>query len=74
MRRLLVAAIFVLASWAPFIASAHGLNQHTQSPPPPADGQTIGERNPIVAIAAAVGIILTGAAGIYIYRIIKKGL
>lgn len=74
MRRLLVAVIFVLASSALFIASAQALDQHTPSPAPPADGQTIGERNPIVAIAAAAGIILTGAAGIYIYRIIKKGL
>lgn len=66
--------IFVLASWPLLIASALALDQHNPSPAPPADGQTIGERNPIVAVAAAAGIILTGVAGIYIYRIIKKGL
>ena len=73
MKRLIIGVIVVLASWPVLIASVHGAGQHTPPTPPP-DGETIGERNPIVAAAAALGIILTGVAGIYIYRIIKKGL
>lgn len=40
----------------------------------PTDAQTPGERNPWIALLAATTIVLAGVAGIYIYRLIKKGI
>jgi hypothetical protein len=44
------------------------------TPPTAPAGQTPGESNPATAPIAALSIAITGAAGIFIYRAIKKGL
>lgn len=80
MRRfLLLVALLIALAAAP--ASAHQGEDH---PTPaatssgtvqfPLDAQTPGERSPWVAGVAAVAIVGAGAAGIYIYRLIKKGI
>ncbi|MGI8426657.1 MAG: hypothetical protein ACR2FO_05700 [Actinomycetota bacterium] len=39
-----------------------------------ADGQPPGERNPLLGLLAAASIVIVLAAGIYVYRVIRKGL
>lgn len=63
-----LALVFLLA--LPVLAHE---GPHPSASPSPA-GAPIGESNLVVALAAAAGIVVVGAAGIYIYRLIKKGL
>ncbi|HVF12622.1 MAG TPA: hypothetical protein VNA87_06015 [Actinomycetota bacterium] len=78
-RLLLLITLFIAVS--PMLALAHEGGDHPTPHPTssgtvqfPADGQTPGERSPWVAAVAATTIIGTGVAGIYIYRLIKKGI
>ncbi len=40
----------------------------------PVPAQPPGERNPVIGIIAAATILVVGAAGIFIYRVIKEGI
>lgn len=71
--RILLWCLMLLALAQP--ALAHEGESHvtaTFSPVPVSD--PVGESNPMVTALAAGGIVLVGGAGIYIYRIIRKGL
>lgn len=73
MRRALLGVLMLTTLAQP--ALAHEGESHvtaTYSPVPVTD--PIGESNTMVTILAAGGIVLVGGAGIYIYRIIRKGL
>lgn len=72
-KRTLLGALMLLALAHP--ALAHEGESHvtaTYSPVPVTEQP--GLSNTMVAILAAGGIVLAGGAGIYIYRIIRKGL
>lgn len=80
MKQLLL-LIALLIAMTPMLALAHEGEDHPTPGPTssgtvqfPSDGQTPGERSPFVAGVAAITIIGAGAAGIYIYRLIKKGI
>lgn len=71
--RSLLGALMFLAIAQP--AVAHEGETHvtaTYSPVPISN--PVGESSPMVTALAAGGIVLVGGAGIYIYRIIRKGL
>lgn len=78
-RLLLLAAIFVTLTALPGLAH-EGEDHPTPAPTSsgtvqfPSDAQPPGRRNPWVAAVAATTIVLAGASGIYIYRLIKKGI
>lgn len=49
----------------------------TQSPSLPVvppDAKPLGERNPLIGFLAAGSIVVAAVAGIYVYRVIRKGL
>lgn len=47
----------------------------TPTPPPtPLDVPPPGERNPYIALVAALAIVVVGVTGIFIYRMIREGL
>lgn len=80
MKRLLLLLV-LFTTLTPMLALAHEGEDHPTPRPTssgvvqfPSDAQTPGERNPWVAGVAATTIIGAGVAGIYIYRLIKKGI
>ncbi len=54
--------------------STPGHDGHSEENGTPVPAQPPGERNPLVGIIAGVAILVVGAAGIFIYRIIKEGI
>lgn len=73
-RTLAAIAIAVILTGLSSPSVAHEGETHVTATYSPVDTTPVGESNPLVAALAAGGIILVGGAGIYIYRLIKKGL
>ena len=80
---MLIAGVVAAALWVSSSAAfSHGDEPHDEPSPtftqlpfkPPADAKPPGERNPVLGVAAVGAIILAGAAGLYVYRGIRKGL
>jgi hypothetical protein len=78
----LVITLLLTMSQAPFALGSERVSaqedhtdHETPTPTPvPIDGQPPGERNPYIALIAALAIVVVGVTGIFIYRMIKEGL
>lgn len=68
----------ILTEAAPPPLAGEGATRGVDSPvtPPtvPPDAKPPGEREPLIGLLAAVSIVVAAAAGIYVYRVIRKGL
>lgn len=73
MRRALLGILMLLTFAHPVLAH-EGESHVTATYSPVPINEPAGSSNTMVAILAAGGIVLVGGAGIYIYRIIRKGL
>ena len=69
-----VALLFVVIPVAMAIGQTPDHQDHPEDDATPVPAQPLGERNPVIGIIAAVTILVVGAAGIFIYRIIKQGI
>ncbi len=64
--------VLIIPAAAPLAQTPNHEGHSEERDPVPA--QPPGERNPVIGIIAAVTILVVGAAGIFIYRIIKEGI
>lgn len=73
--RPIVLVLLILLSLALFILPA---TSHEGHPPsehnPPADPAPVGERDPVVGTLAFLSIVVAGVAGLWVYRVIRRGL
>lgn len=75
----LVAYVFVVAALVSTLgalgsaALAHPGHSPSTTPASNLNPAPPGERSPLVAVAAGAAVVIAGGAGIFIYRVIRKG-
>ena len=69
-----VALLVVVIPVASAIAQTPDHEGHSGDDATPVPAQPPGERSPVVGVVAGVSILIVGVTGIFIYRIIRKGI